>query len=44
LPTLYVVPRSTWIHCGNALLALSQYEFGLPSTALTAGVFYIFHF
>ena len=24
LPTLVEAPRSTWSHCGNALLALSQ--------------------
>ena len=32
-PTDVDAPRSIWIHCGNALLTLSQYEPGLPSTA-----------
>ena len=27
-------PRSTWSHCGNALLALSQQVLVLPSVAL----------
>src|SRR5690349_19977851 len=27
-------PRSTWTHCGNALLALSQYEFWSLSVTL----------
>src|SRR5688572_28887463 len=29
-----LAPRSTWIHCGNALLALSQYDPALPSLTL----------
>src|SRR4030088_30744 len=29
-------PRSTWIHCGNALFALSQYVLASPSTAFAA--------
>ena len=33
-PSAVAVPRSTCIHCGNALLALSQYDPASPSTAL----------
>src|SRR5882757_8080659 len=37
LPTLVEAPRSTWTHCGNALLALSQYELASASVTLPAG-------
>src|SRR5258705_1557486 len=33
LPTLYDASRFTCSHCGNALLALSQYVFASPSVA-----------
>ncbi len=36
LLTLTEAARSTWIHCGKALLALSQYVAWLPSLALPA--------
>src|SRR6476469_9359868 len=36
LPTVYADPRSTCNHCGNALLALSQYVVASPSVAVAA--------
>jgi hypothetical protein len=35
--TALVEPRSAWIHCGNALLLLSQYVPWLPSMLLPTG-------
>src|SRR3954447_1862879 len=35
--TLWAEPRSTWTHCGNALLALSQYVFWSASVVLEDG-------
>jgi hypothetical protein len=37
LPIENAVPRSTCTHCGNALLALSQYVFASPSVAFEDG-------
>jgi hypothetical protein len=37
LLTALAEPRSAWIHCGNALLSLSQYVAWSPSMLLPTG-------